>query len=271
MTELANAVLANAIKKKFNEEWNAIHLRRAKAALIKAISNGDEYEINEAQKRVDRMINNTEPVLSLIEYTGKDSNGHSIVPEPGRDTWGNVMLRPYVRPIQNDWAKEAMILINWMSPEDLAFHVNNKGGYALHGKGPWLGMTALHWAVQIGFPSVVDALLKIPEIDVNSHDESGRTPLQLAFTGWSYNVMVVTALIEHGADFSACDRKGNTPLHIAILFNKETETEWLPLMIMEHITNFDYNKKYKNGKTLLQTAQSWDTPDSIIEKIKSLM
>ena len=261
--------LANAIKKKFNEEWNASHLRSAKAVLTKAISNGDKYEIDEAQKRVDRIINNTEPVLSLIEYTGKDSNGDSIVPEPGRDTWGNVMLRPYVRQIQNDWAKEAMILINWMSPEDLAHHVNERGGCALHGHGPWLGMTALHWAVTTGFPCLVNELLKIPEIDVNARDESGRTPLQLAFTGRSYNVMVVTALIEHGADFSACDKKGDTPLHIAILFNKEAE--WLPLMIMEHIINFDYNKKYKNGETLLQTAQLWDTPESIIEKIKSLM
>ncbi len=263
--------LANAIRKRFEEEWNASRLRDAEAALANAIGGGDERTINAARKRLDRVMNNTEPVLTLIEYTGRDSSGNSIVPEPGRDTWGNVMLRPYVRQFQNDWAKEAMILINWMSPEDLALHVNERGGCALHGRGPWLGMTALHWAVQMEFPSVVDALLEIPEIDVNSHDASGRTPLQLAFTGRSYNVMVVTALIEHGADFSACDRKGNTPLHIAILFNRGTETEWLPLMIMEHITNFDYNEKYKNEKTLLQTAQSWESPKSIIEKIQSLM
>jgi len=263
--------LANAIRKRFEEEWNASCLRDAEAALTKAISGGDEYEINAARKRLDRVMNNTEHVLTLIEYTGRDSSGDSIVPEPGRDTWGNVMFRPYVRPIQNDWAKEAMILINWMSPEDLALHVNERGGYALQGRGPWLGMTALHWAVTTGFPSLVNALLEIPEIDVNSHDASGRTPLQLAFTGRSYNVMVVTALIEHGADFSACDRKGNTPLHIAILFNRETKTEWLPLMIMEHITNFDYNERYINGETLLQTAQLWESPKSIIEKIQSLM
>ena len=262
--------LANALRKRFEEEWHASLLRDVEAELTKAIGGGDERTINATRERLDRVMNNAEPVLSLIEYTGKDSNGDSIVPEHGRDTWGDVMLQPYVRQCQNDWAREAVILINWMSPQKLDIHVNDKGGYALNGNGPWLGMTALHWAAEIGFPSVVDALLKIPGIDVNSHDEwSGRTPLHLAFTGKNYNVKVVTALIEHGADFSACDEKGYTPLHIVILFNKEAE--WLPLMIMEYITNFNYNKKCRNGETLLQTAQSWDSPKSIIETIQSLM
>ncbi len=70
--------LANAIRKRFEEEWNASRLRDAEAALTKAISGGDEYEINAARKRVDRVMNNTEHVLTLIEYTGRDSGGDSV-------------------------------------------------------------------------------------------------------------------------------------------------------------------------------------------------
>ena len=261
--------LANAMRERFQKEWNIARFRGAQADLTKAIKGGDEQIISKAQKRLDKITNNTEPVLRLIEYTGKDSNDNVIVPKRGRDTWANVMLQPYVRQCGNDWAREALILINWMSPNALAAHVNNRGGYALHGRGPRLGMTALHWAVEVGFPSVVDALLAIPEIDVNSRDYSGQTPLTLAFTGRSYDIKIVTALIEHGGDFSACDERGWTPLHTVILFHKETD--WLPLMIMGHVTNFDYNKKYKDGKTLLQTAELWESPKSIIDKITSLM
>ena len=47
--------------------------------------------------------------------------------------------------------------------------LNMKGGYALNGNGPWLGMSALHWA-KAGISIVVNALLEIPEIDINIQD-----------------------------------------------------------------------------------------------------
>ena len=207
--------------------------------------------------------------LILIESDGKNANGETIVTKYDRHSWRRIMLEPYRISHQNDWAHEAIVLLNSMSQRDLALHVNDRGGCALQGRGPWLGMTALHWAVTTGFPSLVNALLKIPEININARDESGRTPLHLAFTGKSYNVKIVTALIEHGADFSVRDKQGRTPLHIVLLFY--SNTEWLPIMIMDHITNFDYNKKCGRGETFLETAHVWDAPESIIKKIESLM
>ena len=208
-----------------------------------------------------------EMILSLIETDGKQEDGSKIAPAKGRHTWDEVMLQPYIRQHQNEWAHEAMVLINWMSPVELAANVNMKGGYALNGNGPSLGMSALHWAVKQGFPCVVNALLKIPEIDINIQDAYGRTPLQLAFTGKEYNVKIVTALIENGADFNVQDDKGDTPLHTSILFH----SEWLSLMIMDHLVDYNYNQVDKEGKNLLQRAQSWNRSESIIKKIQSNM
>ena len=102
--------LANAMRERFQKEWNIARFRGAQADLTKAIKGGDEQIISKAQKRLDKITNNTEPVLRLIEYTGKDSNDNVIVPKRGRDTWANVMLQPYVRQCGNDWAREALII-----------------------------------------------------------------------------------------------------------------------------------------------------------------
>tara|TARA_Y100000816_G_scaffold252406_1_gene203393 strand:+ start:2348 stop:3055 length:708 start_codon:yes stop_codon:yes gene_type:complete len=234
------ADLANAIRVKFLEEYNK------------------NYSANET-------------VWSLIESDGKQEDGSKIVPQMGRHTWDEVMLQPYVRQHQNEWAHEAMVLINWMSPDELVANVNRKGGYSLNGNGPWLGMSALHWGVELGFSCVVKALLNIPEIDINIQDVYGRTPLQLAFTGKGYNVKIVTALIEHGADFNVQDDKGDTPLHTSILFHGDFHSEWLPLMIMDHLVDYNYNQVDEEGKNLLQRAQSWNRSESIIKKIQSNM
>ena len=234
--------LANSIRVKFREEWNK-----------------------------NRPTDWPWPALAVIESDGKRKDGGKIVPQTGRHTWDEVMLQPYVRQHQNTWAHEAMVLITWMSPVELAANVNKRGGYFLHGNGPWAGMSALHWAVDIGFPNVVNALLKIPEIDINIQDINGRTPLQLAFTGRSYDVKIVTALIEHGANFNVQDEKGDTPLHTAILFHGDFHSEWLPLMIMDHLVDYNYNQKDKEGLNLLQRTQLWDCSEDIIKKIKSRM
>ena len=212
-----------------------------------------------------------EMVLSLIESDGYQEDGSKIAPAKGRHTWDEVMLQPYIRQHQNEWAHEAMVLINWMSPVELAANVNMKGGYALNGNGPWLGMSALHWAVKQGFPCVVNALLNIPEIDINIQDHYGRTPLQLAFTGRSYDVKIVTALIEHGALFGVQDDKGDTPLHTVMLFHSNNNSEWLPLMIMDYLTDYNYKQLDKEGNTLFERAKLWERSEAILEKIQSKM
>ena len=234
----------------------------------KELANAIRERFNDELKK-NRPDNAT--VGYLIESDGKRKDGMKIAPAAGRDTWDEVMLQPYIRPHQNEWAHEAMVLLNWMSVRDLTANVNMKGGYALGGRGPWLGMSALHWAVDTGFPSVVNALLGIPGININIKDVHGRTPLQLAFTGLWYNVKIVTALIEHGADFGIQNGSGDTPLHTVILFHGEKGSEWLPLIIMDHLVDYNYNQKDKEGLNLLQRTQLWDCSEDIIKKIKSRM
>ena len=217
-----------------------------------------------------RVTDGAEPVLCLLESDGKLPNGDKIVPAPGRDSWEAVMFHPSQDLTR--WAHEAMVLVNHMSPEELTKRVNERGGYHLNGNGPWAGMSALHWAVGAGYPCLVGALLEIQGVDVNIRDALGRTPLQLAFTGRSYNVKVVTALIEHEADFGVEDYRGDTPLHTVILFHDDPD--WLPLMIIDHLIGYDYSRKDAGGRNLLERVQTWTTDGkrgTIVEKIKSAM
>src|SRR5438552_11539838 len=62
------------------------------------------------------------------------------------------------------------------------------------------GSTPLHYAVQLGNPEVVAALLETsnPKGLLNRFDGTSATPLALAASQGNYNI--VKLLIEHGAD-----------------------------------------------------------------------
>ena len=50
--------------------------------------------------------------------------------------------------------------------------------------------------------------------DVSAQDKDGSTPLHLALSLWG-NVDVARMLVERGADVSAQDKDGSTPLELA--------------------------------------------------------
>ena len=66
--------------------------------------------------------------LILIESDGKNADGETIVTKYDRHSWRRIMLEPYRIQHQNDWAHEAIVLLNSMSQRDLALHVNDRGG-----------------------------------------------------------------------------------------------------------------------------------------------
>ena len=78
---------------------------------------------------------------------------------------------------------------------------------------PGDGKTPLHWAVQGGFKSAVEALLNA-KAEVNAKDDYGNTPLHLAAGQRTTEIMKL--LLAHKADVNAKTNEGWTPLHFAV-------------------------------------------------------
>lgn len=76
----------------------------------------------------------------------------------------------------------------------------------------WGGLTALHVAVESGASSSIVQSLLHKGAEVSALDEDGRTPLHLF--AWLHGLTGTAAvLLEHGADPDARDHEGDTPLH----------------------------------------------------------
>lgn len=78
------------------------------------------------------------------------------------------------------------------------------------------GDTLLHLAVMCGDASALCLVLEesysaIERVDIDVTNNQGQTPLLLAFI--TENFVAATTLLEHGANASKADRKGDTPFH----------------------------------------------------------
>ena len=82
---------------------------------------------------------------------------------------------------------------------------------------------------------------------------------------------IFSILVGAGADFSVQDYDGNTPLNTALLFWNRKGQEWLPLMIIDYLPNYDYTMVNKEGKNLLEYAKQMDCQESVINKIESMI
>ncbi|CEP01637.1 SKP1 component POZ domain-containing protein [Plasmodiophora brassicae] len=104
--------------------------------------------------------------------------------------------------------------------EDADLFRQREAHATLVNKGVWARITGnvpvnvLHWAAAHGLCVVVDMLLQIPDINVNSRVAPyRRTPLHVA--ALYGNDDVVRVLLKHGAKVNALDSTGGTPLHNA--------------------------------------------------------
>ena len=154
------------------------------------------------------------------------------------------------------------------------------GGDALRDRD---GRTLLHRAVLVGDKKAVEILICVGGANVNTPDENGRTPLdiarlkghtaiagllreaqdasrkkerQLIFAALRGNVGAVRRLIAEGVNVNAQSRIGFTPLHIAA---QEGHTEIVRLLIgAEGIeVNTPSESEYGNGWTPLHRAAFW--------------
>lgn len=91
-----------------------------------------------------------------------------------------------------------------------------------------LQMPPLHDAVQRGNESDVRSLLQNPNININSKDKNGNTPLLLAgcIRDESIYNSIVKILIENGADVNACNKEFS-PLYHAVFYQRETAVQML--------------------------------------------
>ncbi|KAH9601443.1 Ankyrin repeat-containing domain [Trypanosoma melophagium] len=87
------------------------------------------------------------------------------------------------------------------------------------------GRTVLHECVYLGAMEAVAYLLKFPFVRVNEQDSQGKTPLHLAVRG--ENRVIVSSLLDAGADILIADNAGNTVLHLALCRRNDYMVELL--------------------------------------------
>lgn len=80
------------------------------------------------------------------------------------------------------------------------------------------GSRALHIAARNGSISIVGELLGNTDVDPNSTDKAGSTPLMASMTYPDVPRGVVWLLLKAGADPTLADEKGAIPLHMASLY-----------------------------------------------------
>lgn len=199
--------------------------------------------------------NHGEPEWFLCEPNSENSTPDVIwSKEEIIKHYKNTFCMPRKFPHQNEWACKSMEILNQMS---------------VHGLSP--GDHYLHIAVNMGFPSIVTKILQFDNIDVNNkRGFNGRTPLHECLCNINVNMKILYLLVAAGASFDIPDNKGETCLNIVILFFNNAGEEWLPLLIMDHIVEYDYGRINHNGENLLKYAQIMNAQPCILKKIESM-
>ena len=107
--------------------------------------------------------------------------------------------------------------------------------------------TALHMAADLGDDDIVDALIKRPDVNINSRDGDGNTPLHSA--AWSGREQSARLLIDAGADINISNHKQRTALHLAASNGHSSIVG--ELIKVPHL---NLNVRNENGQTPLHVA-----------------
>ena len=108
--------------------------------------------------------------------------------------------------------------------------------------------TPLHSAAYYGDLEVVQKLIEYGA-DISAEDLEGCTPLYFASEGvYPKDRTVLRLLLEHGADVNARTKDGETPLHIASMFGSLEVAR----VLLEH--GADVNARKEDGRTPLHSS-----------------
>ena len=143
--------------------------------------------------------------------------------------------------------------------------VNTKGEYGAYGE-YGLQWTGLMWAVTENHNSVVELLLKTPNIDVNQKDDEGCCALHLAVS--SKNIEALKLLLSvPNIDVNIVDTDGESAVHICSqVWNHDTEV----LKLLLNVPNIDVNIVNNRGESAVRRAVMRKTSYNI-EVLKLLL
>lgn len=232
-------------------------IHRYKKTLAVLIEAGADININDRDIEgrtplFHAVVNGDEPTAEFLLQSGarirdqdKFQTGLNL-----RDAFGNAPLH---RAIRNSRQVLAKLLIDFGADLNacssdgsppLHLALNNGQEFILkhlveHGAdlnaGNSDGETLLHLAAKRGLVEVAEMLVNHEDVNINTTDSSGFTPLHTAFTSYrNYNDVVVRLLLEHGADIGARTKTGSTPLHVCAS-NPSGEAK----MLIEHGAEID--------------------------------
>ena len=136
-------------------------------------------------------------------------------------------LTPLQLAVNSGQVKLAQKLLQAGANPNVRFERKGAALVAKHGSPAYLegdGKTPLHWAVEYGFPSLVQPLLEA-KADVNAKDNYRKTPLHLAIGQRSKDTLKL--LLAQKAEVNAKDKDGNTPLLWAVARGDKDAVELL--------------------------------------------
>jgi ankyrin repeat protein len=140
---------------------------------------------------------------------------------------------------------------NILSKSNVAINVQNKKGY-----------TPLHLAIISGHVSIIEEILKYPDVNLNllTKDEKHATPLLLALLSSQYiDFTIPKQIIASGADLSIIDENGDNILQYIIKLQKIDAA----IFLCNHV---DLNHKNNDELTALHLASKFGL-SSIITKL----
>lgn len=112
-----------------------------------------------------------------------------------------------------------------LSDEELAENIARQGELLAEGDNPFTNWPALNIAAWRGQKKQAEILLKQKDIDIESLDEGGLTPLARA--AWQGHTDIVQQLIASNADVNFLSAQGETPLALAVTSNHAAIAEQL--------------------------------------------
>lgn len=203
-----------------------------------------------------------------------------------RCTYGDSPLHAALRYGQRDMVRYILMLIGTDSEYTELVNIQNSSGktplhYAVLQNQPEItkalltlgadpnicddhGFSPLHTVVRIPEAGAcVDVLLSSKLIDIESYNDVGWSPLQLAAEAGSYDA--VCSLVRAGANVNSTDKSyGRTVLHLAVEGGHKEIVEFLLKK-----TEIDINKSNFSGNTALHTAVAY--PGTRAEELCKLL